>query len=156
MEVRPSLAIENVDIGFYDENSREISDTGRPIRLKAPNKMVNEEARVEKALQGKYQRSGHLGELRKRRSYVQDLIESPSTQEDELEDALARCEEAFHNFVDGHDNYLCFEDDVEKKELINDCQLREPKRLEIAVRYWCVNGGLMGKEQAPHLNLVLV
>ena len=89
MEVRPSLAIENVDIGFYAENSREISDTGRPMRLKAPNKMVNEEARVEKALQAKHQKSSHLGELRKRRNYVQDLIESTSTQEAELEDALA-------------------------------------------------------------------
>lgn len=66
MEVRPSLAIENVDVGFYDENSREISDTGRAYQVKGPNKTkVNEEARVEKALQAKHERSGHLGELRK-------------------------------------------------------------------------------------------
>ena len=65
MEVQPSLAIVNVDIGFYDENSREISDTGRPIWLKAPSKLVNEEIRVEKALQAKHERSGHLGDLRK-------------------------------------------------------------------------------------------
>ena len=55
MQGRPSLAIENVDIGFCDENSREISYTGRPISLKAPNKTVNEEeVRVEKALQTKH------------------------------------------------------------------------------------------------------
>ena len=30
---------------------------------------------------------------------MQDLIESTSTEEAELEDALARYEEAFHNFV---------------------------------------------------------
>ena len=93
MEVRPSLAIENVDIGFHDKNLQEISATGRPIRLKAPNKMVNKEAQVEEALQAKHQRSGHLGELRKRRNYVQDLTESTSNQEAELEDALARYEE---------------------------------------------------------------
>lgn len=54
----------------------EINDTGRPIRLKAPNKMANKEAQVEKALQAKHQRSRHLKELRKQRNYVQDLIES--------------------------------------------------------------------------------
>ena len=65
MEVRPLLTIENIDIGFYNENSQEISDTGRPIWLKAPSKLVNEEIRVEKALQAKHERSGHLGDLRK-------------------------------------------------------------------------------------------
>ena len=54
MEVRPLLTIENLDIAFYNENSQDISDTGRPIRLKAPNNMVNEEAQVEKALQAKH------------------------------------------------------------------------------------------------------
>ena len=48
------------------------------------------------------------------------MIESTSTQEAELEDALARYEDTFHNFVDSHDNYLCFEDDVEKRELMID------------------------------------
>ena len=98
-QVRPSLAIKNVDIGFCDENLRESSDNGRPIRLKAPNKTVNEEeVRAEKALQAKHRRSGHLGELRKRRNFVQDLIESSGVQEAELEDALARYEETFHKF----------------------------------------------------------
>ena len=74
-EAWPSLAIENVDIGFDDEDPRESGVTGKPSRLRAPSKTVNEEeVRVEKALQAKYQRSGHLGELRRRRNCVQYLI----------------------------------------------------------------------------------
>jgi len=117
LEVWPSLAIENVDIGFDDENPRESSDTGKPSRLRS----VNEEAvRVEKELQAKSQRSGHLGELQKRRNCVQDLITSPSVQEAELESALTRYKEASHKFVSSHDNYLRFEDDEEKRELMID------------------------------------
>ena len=57
MQVWPSLVIKNVDIGFCDKNSREINDTGRLIRLKVPNKSVNEqEVRVKKALQAIHQR----------------------------------------------------------------------------------------------------
>ena len=105
--------------------------------------MVNEEARVDKVLQAKHQRSGHLGELRKLRNYVQDLIESTITREAELEDAFARYEEAFHNFVDSHDNYLRFEEDVEKKELMIDSyeNQRDLKlQLDTLVRKWRVKG----------------
>lgn len=93
-------------------------------------------------MQAKHQRSRHLEELRKQRNYVQDLIESSGTREAEL-DALARYEEAFHNFVDSHDNYLRFEDDVEKKELMIDSyeNQRDLKlQLDALVRKWRVNG----------------
>ena len=145
-EVWPSLAIENVDIGFDDEDPRESSDTGKPSRLRAPSKTVNEEEvrveKAEKALQAKHQRSGHLGELRKRRNCVQDLITSPSVQEAELESALTRYEEAFHKFVSSHDNYLRFEDDEEKRELMIDSyeNQRDMKlQLETLVCEWRAN-----------------
>ena len=142
-EVWPSLAIENVDIGFDDEDLRESSDTGKPSRLRAPSKTVNEEdVRVEKALQAKHQRSGHLRELRKRRNCVQDLITSPSVQEAELKSALTRYEEAFHKFVSSHDNYLRFEDNEEKRELMVDsCESQRDMKiqLETLVCEWRAN-----------------
>ena len=82
--------------------------------------MNEEEVRVEKALPAKHQRNGHLGELRKRQNCVQELITSPSVQEDELESVLTRYEEAFHKFVSSPDNHLLFEDDEKKRELMID------------------------------------
>jgi len=91
LEVWPSLAIENVDNGFDDEEPRKSSVTGKPSRLRAPNKTVNEEeVRVEKGLEAKHHRSSHLGELLKHRNCMQDLIMSPSVQEAELEIVLTR------------------------------------------------------------------
>ena len=72
---------------------------------------------------------------------MQDLIEGSRVQEAELEDALARYEEAFHNFVDSHDNHLLFEDDVEKRDLMIDSyeNQRDLKlQLDILVRKWRV------------------
>ena len=80
-----------------------------------PNRKVSQdEVQVQKALQAKHQRSGHLGGLRKQWNYVQDLCWSPDAQEGELANALLRYE-VFCKFVDSHDNYLRYEDDEERR-----------------------------------------
>ena len=82
----PSLAEGNVDGGFVDENPQASSEISRPARTKAPNKMLNEEMNAEKAVHAKRQRAGHIGELRKRRNYLQELITSPEARVNEVED----------------------------------------------------------------------
>ena len=76
--------------------------------------------RAERAQHAKHQRSGHLGELRKRRIYLQEVMKSPIVQVMEVENGLARYEEAFHKFVSSHDVYKSNEDDEEKRELMID------------------------------------
>jgi len=42
------------------------------------------------------------------------LFASPDAQVNKVEDGIARYEEAFHNFVSSHDNYLLYEEDEER------------------------------------------
>ena len=80
-QVGPSLTSGNVEFGFYGEDPVEQGSSSRPVRLREPNKRIDElEVRVEKAVHAKRQRNWYLGELRKRRNCVQELILSPSTQ----------------------------------------------------------------------------
>ena len=76
------------------------SGISRPTRTKVPTKTLNEEeVNAERAVHAKHQRAGHVGELRKRRKVLQDLITGPGVHLPEVEDAVERYEEAFHNFV---------------------------------------------------------
>lgn len=128
-EVWPSLKSGNVEFGFDGEDPVEQSSRGRPVRLKAPHKVLDEsEVRIEKAVHAKHRRNGHLRELRKRRNYAQDLISSPSVQVAEVESGITRYEEAFRNFVASHDNSVSFEADEEKKQLIIDSYDNERER----------------------------
>ena len=97
------------------------SGISRPTRTKVPSKTLNEEeVNAERAVHAKHQRAGHLGELRKRRNVVQDLITGPGVQLTEVEDAVERYEEAFHNFVSSHENCLRYEVDEEMRALMID------------------------------------
>ena len=111
LDVQPLLAIGNVDLIAVSED---LQGSMKETRTKAPNKILNEEEiNAEKAVHAKRQRAGHLGELRKRRNVVQDLITNPGIEATEVEEGVARYEEAFRNFVSSHDNYLRYEDDEE-------------------------------------------
>ena len=80
MELRPSLAEGNVAGGPVVEHPEAPSGIRRPTRTKVPSKKLNEEVNAEKAVHAKHQRAGHLGELRKWRKVVQDLITGPGVQ----------------------------------------------------------------------------
>ena len=111
----------------------------RPTRMKVQSTWNEQEVNAEKAVQAKRQRAGHIGELRKRRNQVQELLASPNVEVKEVETSVARYEEAFHNFVCSHDNYLLYEDDEEKKELMLDSynNQRDMKlQLNILVNNW--------------------
>ena len=73
------------------------SGINRPTRTKVPSKTLNEEVNAERDVHAKHQRAGHLGELRKRRNVVQNLITGSGVQLIEVEDAVERYEDAFHN-----------------------------------------------------------
>ncbi|XP_068720527.1 arginine and glutamate-rich protein 1-like [Montipora capricornis] len=121
MESRPSLAEGNVAGGPVVEHPEAPSGISRPTRTKVPSKTLNEEeVNAERAVHAKHQRAGHLRELRKRRNVAQDLITGPGVQLTEVEDAVERYEEAFHNFVSSHENCLRYEVDEEMRALMID------------------------------------
>ena len=146
----PSLAEGNVDRGFIDEIPRTSSGISRPTRTKESNKMLNEGVNAEKAVHAKHQRAGHVGELRKRRNRVQELLTTPGAQVKEVEDSVARYEQAFHNFVSSHDNYLLYEEDEERKALMIDSydNQRDMKlQLDVMVNDW--RAKMKGMERPP-------
>ena len=51
---------------------------------------------------------------------MEDLITGPGVQLSEVEDAVERYEEAFHNFVSSHENCLRYEVDEEMRALMID------------------------------------
>ena len=70
---------------------------------------------------------------------MQDLITGPGVEDTEVEHSVARYEEAFHNFVSSHDNYLRNEDDEEKIALMTDSydsQRKMKLQLAILVSEW--------------------
>ena len=140
MELRPSLAERNVAGDPVVEYPEAPSGVSRPTRTKIPSKTLNEgEVNAERAVHAKHQRAGHLGELRKRRNAVQDLITGPGVQLPEVEDAVERYEEAFHNFVSSHENYLRYEVEEEMRALMIDSydNQRDMKlQLDILVNDW--------------------
>ena len=55
-----------MEFGFYGEDPVEQGSSSRPVRLREPNKRIDElEVRVEKAVHARRQRNWYLGELRK-------------------------------------------------------------------------------------------
>ena len=78
LDVQPLLAVGDVDLGSVGKDAQVSSGLSRESRSKAPSKTLNEEeVNAEKAVHAKRQRAGHLGELRKRRNALQDLITGP-------------------------------------------------------------------------------
>ena len=70
---------------------------------------------------------------------MQDLITNPGIKATEVEEGVARYEEAVRNFVSSHDNYLRYEDDEEKISLTYDnydSQRDMKLQLDIFVSEW--------------------
>ena len=79
LDVQPLLAVGNVDLISVGKDPQ---GSMKKTRTKAPNKILNEEeVNAEKAVHAKRQRAGHLGEPRKRRNVVQDLITNPELKQ---------------------------------------------------------------------------
>ena len=144
MELRPSLAEQNVAGGPVVEHPEAPSGISRPTRTQVPSKTLNEEeVNAERAVHAKHQRAGHVGELGKRRKVVQDLITGPGVHLSEVEDAVERYEEAFRNFVSSHENYLRYEVDEEMRALTIDSydNQRDLKlQLDALVNDWRAKG----------------
>ena len=78
-----------MDLGFVGKDAQSSSGLSRKSRPKALSKTLNdEEVNAEKAVHAKRQRAGHLGEVRKRRNAVQDLITGPGMENTEVEDSV--------------------------------------------------------------------
>ena len=129
-----TLAERNVAGGPVVEHPEAPSGINRPTRTKVPSKTLNEEeVNAERAVHAKHQRAGHLGELQKRRNVVRNLITGPGVQLNEVEDAVERYEDAFHNFVSCHENCLRYEVDEEMRALMIDSYDNQ-RDLKITIR----------------------
>ena len=76
-----------------------------------PSKIIDsEEFRIERAIDLKTRRAGHLGDATKELNLVKDLLAGGASEE-EIFRSVYDYESAFHKFVDVHEKYLPFEDD---------------------------------------------
>ena len=81
----------------------------RPTRQKVPSKAVDQdEVRIERAIDMKARRAGHLGDVRKRLNFVQSLLSGGASVEEVIQNVECY-ERAFRKFVDAHETYLRFE-----------------------------------------------
>lgn len=106
----PSLSEKDDDICFKEPRLT------REIRFNT--RLSEEEVRAEKAVESKHRRSGHLGELRKRASRLQNSLKNPEVIVGDLE--VEEYNAAFRRFVDIHEVCMNLEDDEEKKVLMTD------------------------------------
>ena len=78
-------------------------------RQKVPSKAVDQdEVRIERAIDMKARRAGHLGEVRKRLNFVESLLSEGASVEEVIHNVECY-ERAFRKFVDAHETYLRFE-----------------------------------------------
>ena len=89
----------------------------KSVWLKFPNKVVDEaEVLVERALDLKRRRAGHLGEERKRLNRVYELVDEDANRlQDEVSTNLKDYETGFHRFVVAHKKYLQCEDNEDNR-----------------------------------------
>ena len=74
-----------------------------------PSKAVDQdEVRIERAIDMKARRAGHLGDVRKRLNFVQILLSEGASVEEVIQNVECY-ERAFRKFVDAHETYLRFE-----------------------------------------------
>jgi len=81
--------------------------------------MDSEEVRIERAIDLKAKRAGHLGYVRRRLKFVQGLL-SEHASEHEVMKGVEDYERAFHKFVDSHETYLSFEDNERMRTMANE------------------------------------
>jgi len=108
-------------------------------RQRVPSKVMDsEEVRIERAIDLKAKRAGHLGYVRRRLKFVQGLL-SEHASEHEVMKGVEDYERAFHKFVDSHETYLSFEDNERMRTMANESYENEKEckfRLEVELSAW--------------------
>ena len=108
-------------------------------RQRVPSKLMDsEEVRIERAVDLKAKRAGHLGDVRKRLKFVLGLL-SEHASEQEVIEGVEDYERAFHKFVDAHETYLRFEDDEGMRNVANESYENEKEckfRFEVELSTW--------------------
>ena len=97
----------------------------RTTRQKVPLKAVDQdEVRIERAIDMKARRAGHLGDVRKRLNFVQSLLSKGASVEEVIQNVECY-ERAFRKFVDAHKTYLRFEDNEGMINVANESYEKE-------------------------------
>ena len=97
----------------------------RTTRQKVPSKAVDQdEVRIERAIDMKARRAGHLGDVRKRLNFVQSLLSKGASVEEVIQNVECY-ERAFRKFVDAHKTYLRFEDNEGMINVANESYEKE-------------------------------
>ena len=89
-----------------------------PVQSEEPVKetIIPSEGKVH----ARHERSKRLNELRKESSRLQQLLKDFETSPEEAKESQDRYERAFHQFVNSHENYMKYEEDAEKRDLMSD------------------------------------
>ena len=96
-------------------------------RQRVPSKLLDsEEVRIERAIDLKVKRAGHLGDVRKRLKFFQGLLSEHTSKQGVIQGVIDY-KGAFHKFVDAHQTYLRFEDDEEMRNVANESYEKEKK-----------------------------
>ena len=107
-----------------------------------PSKTIDsEEFRIERAIDLKARRAGHLGDVTNKLNLVQDLLAGGAIEEEVLR-SVDDYEHASHRFVDAHEKYLRFEDDEGMEAVAKESYEKEIERkflLDVDISEWKFN-----------------
>ena len=108
-------------------------------RQRVPSKaMDSKEVRIERAIDLKANRAGHLGAVRRRLKFVQGLL-SEHASEHKVMKGVEDFKRAFHKFVDSHETFFSFEDNDGMRTVANESYENEKEckfRLEVELSAW--------------------
>ena len=94
-------------------------------RQRVPSKLLDsEEVRIERAIDLKVKRAGHLGDVRKRLKFFQGLLFEHMSEQGVIQ-VVMDYEGKIHKSVDVHETYLTFEDDEEMRNVANESYKKE-------------------------------
>ena len=104
-----------------------------------PSKTIDsEEFRIERAIDLKARRAGHLGDVTKKLNLVQDLLAGGAIEEEVLR-SVDDYEHTSHRFVDAHEKYFRFEDDEGMEAVAKESYEKEIERkflLDVDISEW--------------------
>ena len=107
-----------------------------------PSKIIDSvEFRIQRAIDLKARKAGHLGDVTKKLNLVQDLLAGGASEEEILR-SVDDYEHAFHKFVDAHERYLRFEDDEGMVAVAKESYEKEIERkflLDVDISKWKSN-----------------
>ena len=104
-----------------------------------PSKAVDQdEVRIERAIEMKARRAGHLGDVRKRLNFVQSLLSEGASVEEVIQNVECY-ERAFRKFADAHETYLRFEVSEGMIDVANESYEKEKENkflLDVELSTW--------------------